>query len=67
MERIKIVMQYDGTNFCGFQVQPQKRTVQGELEKVLSFLMKENVKILNMNSYLLKRKREIAKMQFINR
>lgn len=45
MERIKIVMQYDGTLFCGFQVQPEKRTVQGEIEKVLSFLLKENIKI----------------------
>ena len=38
-------MQYDGANFCGFQIQPNKRTVQGEIEKVLSFLMKEDVKI----------------------
>ncbi len=45
MNRVKLVMQYDGKDFCGFQVQPNKRTVQGELEKVLSFLMKENVKI----------------------
>lgn len=45
MERIKFIMQYDGANFCGFQVQPNKRTVQGEVEKVLSFLMKEDVKI----------------------
>lgn len=45
MERFKLVMQYDGKDFSGFQVQPNKRTVQGELEKVLSFLLKENVKI----------------------
>ncbi len=45
MNRIKIVMQYDGKDFCGFQVQPNKRTVQGELESVLSFLMKQPVKI----------------------
>lgn len=44
MERIKLVVQYDGTDFCGWQIQPEKRTVQGELEKVLSFLLKENVK-----------------------
>lgn len=44
MERIKLVVQYDGTDFCGWQVQPEKRTVQGELEKVLSFLIKEDVK-----------------------
>ena len=24
-------IKYLGTNFCGFQVQPEKRTVQGEL------------------------------------
>jgi len=29
-------MSYDGTLFYGFQKQPNKRTVQGELEKVLS-------------------------------
>ncbi len=45
MERIKLVMQYDGTLFSGFQVQPEKRTVQGELEKVLSFLLKEDTKV----------------------
>ncbi len=45
MERYKIVIQYDGSGFCGFQVQPEKRTVQGELEKTLSFLLQEDVKI----------------------
>ena len=45
MERIKLVIQYDGINFCGFQVQPGKRTIQGEIEKVLSFLLKEDIKI----------------------
>ncbi len=45
MERYKLVIQYDGKDFCGFQIQPEKRTVQGELERVLSFLLQENVKI----------------------
>lgn len=44
MERIKLVVQYNGKNFSGWQVQPQKRTIQGELEKVLEFLLKEKVK-----------------------
>lgn len=44
MERIKLVVQYNGKNFSGWQVQPNKRTVQRELEKVLEFLMKEKVK-----------------------
>ena len=43
MERIKLVVQYDGKEFKGWQIQPSKRTVQGELEKVLEFLLKENV------------------------
>ena len=45
MERFKLVLQYDGKDFCGFQIQPNKRTVQGEVEKALEFLLKEKVKI----------------------
>ena len=45
MERIKIVIQYDGKKFSGFQVQPEKRTIQGEIEKVLNFLFKMPIKI----------------------
>ena len=45
MVRVKLVVQYDGKNFSGWQLQPQKRTVQGELEKVLSFLLKEDIRI----------------------
>ena len=45
MERIKLVIQYDGKKFSGFQVQPEKRTIQGEIEKVLEFLFKKTVKI----------------------
>ena len=44
MERIKLVVQYNGKDFCGWQVQPNKRTVEGELEKVIEFLLKEKVK-----------------------
>ena len=43
MERIKLVVQYDGKDFKGWQIQPSKRTVQGELEKVLDFLLKEKI------------------------
>lgn len=35
MSKIKCTIAYDGTNFNGYQVQPGKRTVQGELEKAL--------------------------------
>ncbi len=35
MERIKCTLQYDGTFFSGFQVQPDQRTVQGDIEAAL--------------------------------
>ena len=34
----KLTIQYDGTDFHGWQVQSNQRTVQGELERVLSLL-----------------------------
>ncbi|MBT2663634.1 tRNA pseudouridine(38-40) synthase TruA [Bacillus sp. ISL-45] len=40
MPRIKCTVSYDGTSFSGYQVQPGKRTVQGELEKALAKLNK---------------------------
>lgn len=40
MKRFKCLVSYDGTNFSGYQVQPKKRTVQGELEYALKKLHK---------------------------
>lgn len=39
--RYKIDFSYDGTNFNGYQVQPNLRTVQGELEKAVSYLNRQ--------------------------
>ena len=36
MTRLKATISYDGTEFAGYQVQPGKRTVQLEIEKVLA-------------------------------
>lgn len=39
MERnILLTIEYDGSGFSGWQRQPGRRTVQGELERVLSRL-----------------------------
>jgi len=46
---IKLIVQYDGTNFNGWQVQkkhPQARTVQAVLEKALERIVKEPVKLI---------------------
>ncbi|RDI38976.1 tRNA pseudouridine(38-40) synthase TruA [Falsibacillus pallidus] len=41
MQRYKCIIAYDGTNFSGYQIQPEGRTVQGELEKALGKLHKQ--------------------------
>ena len=45
MVRVKLVVSYNGKNFSGYQIQPNKRTVQEEIEKVLEFLLKEKIRI----------------------
>lgn len=42
MQRYKAIISYDGTGFFGYQVQPNKRTVQAELEAVLGKMHKGN-------------------------
>lgn len=38
MQNFKITIHYDGTNYHGWQIQPNGRTVQGELTRALSIL-----------------------------
>lgn len=46
MERIKCTVAYDGSEFAGFQVQPNHRTVQGVIEKALMKIHKgEEIRI----------------------
>ena len=40
-----ITIQYDGSNFYGFQRQNNKRTVQNEIEKALTIINKDKVEI----------------------
>lgn len=46
MRNIKLILEYDGTNFCGWQWQPHDRTVQGELKKSLKRILQEDVNII---------------------
>jgi tRNA pseudouridine38-40 synthase len=45
MKKIKLVIAYDGTDFYGFQRQPDLRTVQGTLEETLSKLTGEAIEV----------------------
>ena len=50
----RAVIEYDGTAFAGSQVQPNARTVQGELEKALNRLIGEETQapIGALNAFL---------------
>lgn len=45
MKNVLLTIAYDGTNFSGWQKQPDQRTVQGELEKALSTLCNTEITI----------------------
>lgn len=46
MRNIKVVLEYDGTDFVGWQWQPQGRTVQGAFQDSLGKLIQETPKII---------------------
>lgn len=46
MKRIMLTVAYDGTNYCGWQVQPNGETIEGVLNRCLSELMGESVEVV---------------------
>jgi len=44
-KNFKIIIEYDGTNFFGWQKQPDTKTVQGEIEKALTLILNQKIKI----------------------
>lgn len=45
MRNIKLILEYDGTNFLGWQIQPNGRTVQREIEQSLKQLFQEDIRV----------------------
>ncbi len=43
--RYKVIIAYDGSGFNGYQKQSEQRTIQGEIEKALKLVCKEDVKV----------------------
>lgn len=46
MKRIKLTIAYDGTNYCGWQVQPNGITIEEVINKALSKLTGENILVI---------------------
>ncbi len=46
MGRIKLVLEYDGTNYYGWQLQNGQHSVQEELEKALAVYVKQPVRVI---------------------
>ena len=46
MKRIKMVVSYDGTNYCGWQEQPNGITIEEVLNRELSSFLKEDIHVI---------------------
>lgn len=46
MRRIRLVVAYDGTDYCGWQIQDNAVTVEGELIKALRTWLREDVEVI---------------------
>lgn len=46
MKRIRLIVAYDGTDYCGWQMQDHGATVEGELNRALSELLREKIEVI---------------------
>ena len=46
MKRVKMVLAYDGTNYCGWQLQLNGITIEEVLNRTLSELLKEPIGVI---------------------
>ena len=45
MKRVRMTVAYDGTNYCGWQIQPNGMTIQQKLNETLSDLLGEEIQV----------------------
>ena len=46
MKRVMLIVAYDGTEYHGWQVQPNARTIEGELNRCLTELLQEDIQVI---------------------
>lgn len=49
MRRIMLTVAYDGTNYCGWQIQPTGITIEEVLNQALSHLLREEIHVLGVS------------------
>lgn len=47
LNKVVLILEYDGSNYCGFQFQNNAKTVQDEIEKALSKLTGETLRVIS--------------------
>jgi tRNA pseudouridine38-40 synthase len=45
MRHIRLILQYDGSDYSGWQIQKRERTIQGTIEKAISSVTAEHVRV----------------------
>lgn len=43
MPNVRLVIEYDGSRFHGWQIQPGLRTIEGEIERILAIVLREQI------------------------
>ena len=46
MKNIRLTIEYDGKDFNGWQKQPNKLNIQGEIERAIKEITKEDVELI---------------------
>lgn len=46
MKRVKLILAYDGTNYCGWQLQPNGITIEEVLNRALNDLLHEDIQVI---------------------
>ena len=46
MFRYQIIIEYDGTNYSGWQSQKNAKSIQNEIETILSKILKKKLKLM---------------------
>ncbi len=46
MPNIKLTIEYDGSAFCGWQEQPEQRSIEAELKRAISTVLREDIRVV---------------------